>query len=202
MNFAFSEEQEMLRATARRFLDEKAPSTVVRRLMETDEGFDRALWGEIAAQGWQAMAIPEQYGGAGFTFLEQGILMEEMGRSLFPSPYLSSVVLAADLILTAGTEGQKTELLPGIASGERTALAQLEESGRWDATGIGMVAKRDGGDLIISGTKSFVLDGHTSDTLLVAVRTDEASRGNTGVSLVVVDGTRVVSLVVASRPWT
>jgi len=189
MNFAFSEEQEMLRATARRFLDDKAPSAVVRRLMETDEGFDPGLWGEIAVQGWQAMAIPEQYGGAGFTFLEQGILMEEMGRSLFPSPYLSSVVLCADLILTAGTEEQKRELLPGIAAGERRfGLAQLEESGRWDAAGIGMVAKRDGGDLVISGTKSFVVDGHTSDALLVAVRTDEASQGAEGISLVVVDG--------------
>jgi alkylation response protein AidB-like acyl-CoA dehydrogenase len=184
----FSEEQEMLRSTARRFLDAKAPSLVVRRLMETDEGFDPGLWAEIAEQGWQAMAIPEQYGGAGFTLLELGILMEEMGRSLFPSPFLSAVVIGADLILHAGTEAQKQALLPGIASGERrVALAQLESTGRWDATGIAMVAERDLGDLVMSGTKSFVIDGHTADTLLVAVRTDPASIGPKGISLVVVD---------------
>ena len=188
MDFAFTEEQHMLRATARRFLDEKAPALVVRRLMETESGFDPGLWREIASQGWQAMAIPEAYGGAGFSLLEQGILMEEMGRSLFPSPFLSAVVIGADLILHHGTEAQKQELLPVIAAGElRVALAQLEASGRWDATGVAMVAKRDGGDLVLDGTKSFVLDGHTADTLLVVVRA-EGSTGPDGVSLVIVPG--------------
>lgn len=184
----FSDEQDMLRATARRFLDDKAPMTVVRRLMETDEGFDPGLWSDVADQGWQAMAIPDEYGGAGFTLFEQAILMEEMGRSLFPSPYLSSVVLGADLVLHHGTEAQKRELLAGIASGERrVALAHLEPSGRWDADGIAMVAQPDGGDLLITGTKSFVLDGHTADTLLVVVRTDPGSAGPDGISVVVVD---------------
>ncbi|OFW63476.1 MAG: acyl-CoA dehydrogenase [Actinobacteria bacterium RBG_16_67_15] len=188
MDFAFTEEQQMLRATARRFLDEKAPALVVRRLMETESGFDPGLWREIASQGWQAMAIPEAYGGAGFSLLEQGILMEEMGRSLFPSPFLSSVVIGADLILHHATKAQKQELLPGIAAGElRVALAQLEDSGRWDATGVAMVAQSDGGDLVLDGTKSFVLDGHTADTLLVAVRA-EGSTGPDGVSLVIVPG--------------
>src|SRR3990172_4045096 len=184
----FSEEQQMLRDTARRFLDAKAPSTQVRWLMETDEGFDAGLWFEIAEQGWQAMAIPEVYGGDGFSVIEQGILMEEMGRSLFPAPFLSTVVLGADLILHGGTESQKQDLLPGIASGERrVALAQLEPHGRWDAGGITMIAERDGGDLVITGTKSFVLDGHTADTLLVAVRTEPNAAGADGISLVVVD---------------
>ena len=185
----FSEEQEMLRATARRFLDAKAPTTVVRRLMETDSGFDPAMWAEIAVQGWQAMAIPEAYGGAGFSAVEQGILMEEMGRALFPSPFLSTVVLCADLILHVGTEAQRGELLPPIAAGERrVALAQLEPAGRWDASGIAMAAVRDGNDLVITGIKSFVLDGHTADTLLVAVRTEPGSDGPDGISLVIVDG--------------
>jgi alkylation response protein AidB-like acyl-CoA dehydrogenase len=188
MNFAFSEEQEMLRDTARRFLEAKSPSEVVRRLMETEEGFDAALWADIAGQGWQAMAIPEEYGGAGFTFMEQAILMEEMGRALFPSPFLSTVVLGADLILTAGTEDQKQELLPGIATGERTvAIAQVEANGSWGADGITMVAKRDGSDLILDGTKSFVVDGHTADTLIVVVRTDDTTDTQNGISLVVVD---------------
>ncbi len=186
MNFAFSEEQDMLRATARRFLDDKVPSTVVRRLMETEMGFDSGLWADIAAQGWQAMAIPEEFGGAGFGLLEQGILMEEMGRTLFPSPFFSSVVLGADLIAHLGTDEQKKDLLSGIAAGERrVAVAQLEDPARWDASGIGMVARADGGDLVLSGTKSFVIDGHTADTLLVAVRA-EGSTGTDGVSVVVV----------------
>ena len=189
MNFAFSEEQEMLRETARRFLDDKAPSEVVRRLMETEEGFDDGLWQEIAAQGWQAMAIPEEYGGAGFSFLEMAILMEEMGRSLFPAPFLSSVVLGADLIATAGTEEQRKELLPGVAAGEsRVAVAHMEENGRWGADGITMVARAEGGDLVLDGTKLFVVDGHTADTLIVAARTDPDSSGADGISVVVVDG--------------
>jgi alkylation response protein AidB-like acyl-CoA dehydrogenase len=189
MNFAFSEEQEMLRDTARRFLEAKASSEVVRRLMETEEGFDEALWGEIAAQGWQAMTIPEEYGGAGFTFLEQAILMEEMGRALLPAPYLSTVVLGADLILRAGSEEQRAALLGPIAMGElRVAVAHLEPSGSWAPDGVTMMARRDGDDIVLDGTKSFVLDGHTADTLIVVVRTDEGSSGADGIGLVLVDG--------------
>ncbi|MDX1691647.1 MAG: acyl-CoA dehydrogenase family protein, partial [Acidimicrobiia bacterium] len=150
MDFAFSEEQEMLRETARRFLDDKAPSETVRELMETDAGFDEGHWSEIAQQGWQAMAIPEAYGGAGFSFLEQAILMEEMGRSLFPAPYLSSIVLGADLVLRAGNEEQKQQILPEVAAGEhRLAVAQLEPSGSWGPDGIALEAAADGDDLVL-----------------------------------------------------
>jgi len=188
MDFAFSDEQQMLRDTARRFLEEKVPSTVVRRLMETDEGFDPALWRAAADMGWQAMAIPEAYGGAGFSPLESGILMEEMGRALFPAPFVSSIVLGADLILTAGSEEQKQALLPAIAAGEqRVTLAHVEESGRWDADGIALPVQRRGDNLILSGTKEFVLDGHTADTLIVAAR-EKGTSGADGVSLVLVDG--------------
>jgi alkylation response protein AidB-like acyl-CoA dehydrogenase len=188
MDFAFSEEQEMLRDTARRFLDAKASTEVVRRLMETEEGFDQSLWGEIAAQGWQAMAIPEEYGGAGFSFLEQAILMEEMGRALFPAPYLSTVVLGADLIMRSGSEEQRKALLGPIAMGEhRVALAHLEPGGSWTPQGVSMVARREGDDVILDGVKSFVIDGHTADTIIVVART-EGSSGADGVDLVLVDG--------------
>ena len=187
MDFAFSEEQEMLRETARRFLDTKAPTEVVRSLMETDEGFDAGLWSEIAAQGWQAMAIPEEYGGAGFSFLEQAILMEEMGRSLFPVPFLSSIVLGADLVLRSGSEDQRAKILPSVAAGEaRLAVAHLEPSGSWGPDGVSVVAERDGDHLVITGTKAYVLDGHTADTLLVVVRTDPASQGEAGISILIV----------------
>jgi alkylation response protein AidB-like acyl-CoA dehydrogenase len=182
MNFAFSEEQEMLRDSVRRFLEARCPSEKVRDLMESDEGYDPALWREIARQGWQGMHIPEEYGGAGFSYLELVILLEEMGRSLFPAPFFSSVVLAANTILVGGSEEQKAELLPGIAAGETIAtLALVEESGRWDAAGIQMPVARDGDGFVLSGTKLYVLDGHTADLLVVA------ARGEDGVSLFAVD---------------
>jgi alkylation response protein AidB-like acyl-CoA dehydrogenase len=172
MDFALSDEQTMLRDTARRFLEEKAPSSLVRTVMETEAGYDRALWEEIARQGWQAVTIPEAFGGAGFSFVEQALLMEEMGRTLFPSPYLSSVVLGAELVLGAGTEEQKAELLPGVASGEvLLSVAHLEPGSSWDPGGIAMAARSDGADLILDGTKTCVLDGHSADLLLVAART-------------------------------
>ncbi len=186
MNFAFSEEQEELRATARRFLEQKAPSAVVRRIMESDEGFDRSLWDENAAMGWQAMAIPERYGGAGFGFIELVVLLQEMGRALYPSPFFSSVILGAYTLLESSDEEHKEKLLPGIASGEhRVALAITEQAGRWDDQGIELEALPDSGDWVLEGTKSFVVDGHTAETLIVAART---SPGPGGISLFVVSG--------------
>ncbi len=186
MDLAFSDEQTMLRDTARRFLDDKAPIAAVRRVMETDRGFDDDLWREIAALGWLAMAIPEEYGGAGFTVLEQAILAEELGRSLCAVPYLSSIVLGADLLASIGTEDQKAAVLGDLASGERrVAVAQVERSGRWDAPGIEMTAERAGGGFVLSGTKSFVLDGHTADTLMVMARIGDS--GEIGLLLVDAD---------------
>jgi alkylation response protein AidB-like acyl-CoA dehydrogenase len=173
MNFAFSEEQEELRRYVRQWLDEKAPSAVVRRLMETDEGFDRDQWREIASLGWQAMAIPEEYGGAGFGFLELVVLLEEQGRSLFPSPFFSTVVLAANALLLGGSEEQQQRWLPGIAAGETIAtLAHLESNGRMDGSGVEATARPSGGGWVLDGTKRYVLDGHTADLLIVPARTD------------------------------
>ncbi len=183
MNFAFSEEQEELRRLTRRWLEEKSPSAVVRRLMESDDGYDSSLWKENAAMGWQAMAIPEQYGGAGFGFLEQVVLLEEMGRSLYPTPYLSTAVMAANVLLEAGSEEQKLRYLPGLAAGDLIAtVAFTEPNGVWEERGVEATATRKGTGFVLSGTKSFVLDGHTADLLIVAARTEE------GVGLFLVDG--------------
>ncbi len=183
MDFAFSAEQEMLRDTTRRFLTDKADSAVVREIMESEEGFDAGLWTDIADQGWLAMHIPEADGGAGFSYLELVVLMEEMGAALFPSPFFSTVVLGANALLVGGSEAQRKELLPEVAAGERRlALAQLEESGRWDESGIEMQAVADGDDFVLTGTKMYVVDGHTAHSLVVAARTPS------GVSLFVVDG--------------
>ncbi len=184
MNFAFSEEQEELRRSVRRFLEDKSPSTEVRRLMETTEGFDRAVWDQMANQlGLQALAIPEEYGGAGFGYVELTVVFEEMGAALLCVPYFATVALAANALLSSGDEGAKKDLLPGIASGETIAtLALTEDSGRWDAEGITLAATPSGDGWKLDGHKMFVIDGHNANLVLVAGRTDR------GVSLFAVEG--------------
>jgi alkylation response protein AidB-like acyl-CoA dehydrogenase len=189
VNFAFSEEQEELRRTVRQFLESKSPETEVRRLMETTEGFDPAVWKQMGQELMlQGLAIPEEFGGQGFTFIELGIVLEEMGRVLLCAPYFSTVVLAADAIMNAGTPDQQGKLLPGIASGETiAALAFTEPNGKWDASGIEMVAKGSGDSYTLDGTKMFVIDGHTANLVVVAART-EGSSGEDGISFFTVDG--------------
>ena len=190
MNFAFSEEQDELRRTVRQFLEAKSPETEVRRLMETTEGYDPAVWKQMGQElGLQSIAIPEAYGGQGFSFIELGIVLEEQGRVLLCAPYFSSVVLAANAILNAGTEDQKKDLLPGIASGDTIAtLAFTEPSGKWDAAGITMEATENvGGEFTLSGEKMFVLDGYTADLIVVVART-AGSSGTDGISFFTVRG--------------
>jgi alkylation response protein AidB-like acyl-CoA dehydrogenase len=189
MNFAFSEEQEELRKSARRFCEEQFSSQVVRRIMETESGLDRELWQRMAQElGWQGMIIPEKYSGLGFGYIELIVIMEEMGRAVVAAPFFSTVCLAANALLLAGTEEQKQELLPGIADGSRIATVALtEESGRWDAAGIQATYRKEGSDYVIDGKKTYVLDGHTADTIIVAARR-EGSSGEDGIALFVVDG--------------
>jgi alkylation response protein AidB-like acyl-CoA dehydrogenase len=178
VTFAFTEEQQELRSTAARFLEEKSSSATVRELMETDSGFDEGTWKQMADLGWFGMAIPEEYGGLGFGFVEVIVLLEEMGKRLLPSPYVSSVILGANAILGAGTEDQKKELLPGIADGTtRATLAFVEPSGKWEPSGIELEATGSGGNWTLTGEKSYVLDGHTANLLVVAAKTgpDELS---------------------------
>ena len=190
MNFAFSEEQEELRRAVRQFLESKSPETEVRRLMETTEGYDPAVWKQMGQELMlQGLAIPEEYGGQGFTFIELGIVLEEMGRVLLCAPYFSSVVLAANAILDAGTDAEKQALLPGIASGDTIAtLAFTEPSGKWDAAGITMEAKENvGGEFTLSGEKMFVIDGFTADTIVVVARL-EGTTGTDGIMFFTVAG--------------
>ncbi len=173
MNFAFSEEQEELRRTVRSFLEQKSPESEVRRLMETTEGYDPSVWKQMGEQlGLQGLAIPEEFGGSGYSYVELGVVLEEMGRALLCAPYFSTVVLAANTLLHCGDESAQKEYLPGIASGETIAtLAFTEPSGRWDADGIQMTASGSGDSWTLDGEKMFVIDGHTADLLLVAART-------------------------------
>ena len=174
MNFAFSEEQEELRNIVRSFLENKSPEAAVREQMETENGFDEAVWTQMAEQmGLQSLIIPEEYGGSGYSYVELTVVLEEMGRALLCAPYFSTVVLAANTILQAGDDAAKKDLLPGIASGETKAtLALTEANGRWDEEGIEATATKDGDAWKINGEKMFVLDGHTADLIIVAAKTD------------------------------
>src|SRR5271165_5533786 len=128
VNFAFSEEQEELRKSVRRFLEDKSPETEVRRLMETEEGYDPAVWAQMAQQlGLQGLAIPEEFGGSGYTYVELIVVLEEMGRALLCAPYFSTVALAANALLASGDEQAKKDLLPGLALGETIATVAFTE---------------------------------------------------------------------------
>ena len=128
MNFGFSEEQEALRSEARRFLDEHCAIPEVRRLMQGELGFSEELWAEMARLGWLGITLPEAYGGAGLSWVDQVVILEEMGRSLFPSPLIANS-LAASAILEVGDEEQKRRWLPSLADGKRKGTLALFEEG-------------------------------------------------------------------------
>jgi alkylation response protein AidB-like acyl-CoA dehydrogenase len=184
LKFSFSEEQELFRTTVRRFLDDRSPTTEVRRLMATEAGWERATWQALNRElGLCAVRIPEAYGGQGFGFGEHAIVLEEMGRALLCAPYFASTVLGAGAILNAGSAVQKAVLLPGIASGDTVAtLAGTEDDGRWEAAATSLQAVRGADGWRLHGHKSFVLDGHTADLIVVLARAP-GSAGDQGLSL-------------------
>ena len=177
MILGVSAEQEELRASVRRFLADRAPLSRVRELMDGGDT-DWAVWEQAGTQlGLQGLAIPEVYGGAGFSFAEQAVVLEEFGAVLYGGPYLSSAVLAATALLASPDEGARRDLLPGIASGQTVAtLAFTEDGGSWDPAAIRLSAVKDGpgvnGAWRLDGHKSFVLDGATAGLILVAAATD------------------------------
>ncbi|PYV05659.1 MAG: acyl-CoA dehydrogenase [Acidobacteria bacterium] len=179
MQFAFTDEQEQFRAAIRRFLQEKSPPTEVRRLMDTATGYDPEIWRQLSEQlALPGIHIPEQYGGAGFGMVELCIVTEEMGRALLCAPYFSTAVLATNAILNAGTEAQKSSLLPDLASGVRlAALAVTEPNGQWDPQAIELVATPVAEDFLLEGAKSYVVDGHVADLLVVAGRAPGTAGG-------------------------
>jgi alkylation response protein AidB-like acyl-CoA dehydrogenase len=189
MDFGFSDEQDMLRQTARAFLEENCPTSFVRQMMEDDKGYAPALWKQMADLGWLGLAFPEAYGGQGLGFVDLTVILEEMGAALLPSPFLSTVVLAGQTILIGGSEEQKHTYLPKIADGALIAtLALTEPSGRFNAEGVADVwATRDDDGFRISGTKLFVPDAHIADLMVVAARTKDAGDKSFGVTLFLVE---------------
>jgi alkylation response protein AidB-like acyl-CoA dehydrogenase len=174
MSMTFTAEQDELRRSVRRFLEQKSPPADVRRLMETDEGYDLAVWQQMAEQlGLQGMAVPEEYGGSGFGFVELVVVLEEMGRALLCAPYFSTVVLAAAALIESGDDTAQKDLLPGIADGSTIAtLAWVETPIRWDAETVATRATRTADGYTLDGTKTLVVDGHIASLLLVVAEAD------------------------------
>ena len=187
MDFALGKDQEMLKKSARDFLNKECPKDLVRELMDDDKGYSPKLWKKMAELGWQAMAFPEKYDGIDSTFLDLVVLFEEMGRALLPGPFLATVIQAGRTILFAGSEEQKQRFLPPIANGDAImTMALLEASGSLEPAGITTTAAASGEDFVINGTKLFVPDAHVSDHLICVTRTKEGN-GEDGISLFIVD---------------
>lgn len=190
MDLGLSEEQEMLRKSARGFLQKECPKQLVRQLDESDEGHSPELWRKMAELGWLGLPFPEEYGGGGGSFLDLAVLLEEMGYNVVPGPFFSTVVLGALTILAAGTERQKKESLPKIASGDMIlTLALTEPSAKYDAASIKTTAVARDDAYVINGTKLFVPDANVADVLLCVARTKDGADPQDGITIFLV-GTR------------
>jgi alkylation response protein AidB-like acyl-CoA dehydrogenase len=187
MDIGFSEEQELLRETARKFLEDECDSRFVRVCMAEPAAVSDAFWQKLAAQGWLGIVYPEEDGGSGLGLVDLVVLMEEMGRRVMPGPFLSTVLLGGAAIAEAGSPAQRREWLPRIAAGEKkAALAWTEPQLRWDAAGVTLPVRETGGGFTLSGAKLFVGDADLADVLVVAARTRDGSTMEDGVSLFLV----------------
>jgi alkylation response protein AidB-like acyl-CoA dehydrogenase len=174
MNFGFTEEQELIRAEVRKFLDQNASLEEVRRIVETPEGFDRALWDRMAELGWVGLCMPEEAGGMGLDLVTLLVVVEETGRTLFPSPLISTVI-AAKAIERFGNDAQRERWLPGLAEGTKIGtFALLEQSDDLSPSGIQLMAKQDGDTLLLDGRKLYVPDAASADVTVVAFRSGAA----------------------------
>ncbi|WP_411819529.1 acyl-CoA dehydrogenase family protein [Hyphococcus formosus] len=189
MALVLNEEQEMLRDSARGFLEDKAPVAALRKLRDDNnpDGFSRDLWAEMAEMGWAGILVDEEYGGADFGFVGAGVLAEEMGRTLTASPFLSTSVLAATALKKAGNEAQKQEHLSNIATGSALFALAVDETRKHAPANTAMSAEKHGNGFRLSGNKTFVADGHVADKIIVAARSAGAAGETDGITLFMVD---------------
>ncbi len=185
MKLTLTEEQEMLRKTARDFLTEKCSKKFVKQMEESETGYSRELWQEMAELGWLGLVFPGKYGGGDMSFLDLAVLLEEMGRACLPGPFFSTVVLGGLSILDLGSERQKQEYLPKLIRGEKIFTLALTEPGYhdYDASSVTVEATRDNGNYVINGAKLFVPDAHVADYLLCVAKT----RPRSGVTIFLLD---------------
>ena len=189
MALILNEEQQSLKDIASEFLQSNAPVTHFREIRDTQNelGYDESLWMEMVNLGWSGILIPEEYGGFDFGMVGMGSILEEAGKTLTPSPLFSTGVLGASLLTLGGNDSQKQTYLPQIVDGTLTTALALEESNRHAPYSIDTQAKKNGDQFIISGCKNFVIDGHSSNLLIVAARTEGSVNDESGITLFLVD---------------
>ena len=189
MALVYTEEQQLLRDSAREFLAERSPVSAFRELRDSGnkDGFSRQVWEEMTELGWAGIAIPEEYDGLDFGYVGAGVIFQEMGRTLCPSPLFASAILGAALINRSGNASQKQALLPQIAAGERIVASAIEESGHHAPENTSLVAERTDTGYRLSGSKCHVLDGHVADTLIVLARTSGDPGDRQGLTMLLLD---------------
>ncbi len=188
MDFELTEEQKILKDSAKDFLSKECPKDTVREIEETEEGYSPELWKKTAELGWMGLLFPEEYNGSGFTFEDLIILLDEIGYNILPGPYIPTVVLGGLTILTFGSKEQKKQYLPDIAKGDSIfTFAITEKDGLYDADAINIIAETRGDDLIVNGTKMFTPYANIADHIICAVRTSNSSNPEEGVTLIIVD---------------
>ena len=189
MALVLTEEQSMLRDSARGLISDKAPVAHLRGLRDSKDatGFSRDLWKAFADMGFSGLLVPENFGGSGLGCVEAGVVMEEIGRTLMPSPFLSTAVLAASALSRGGSEAQKAAHLPKIADGSLLAALAVDEGAKHRPLQINLQAVRSGNGFKLNGAKALVVDGHTADLLIVAGRTGGAAGERSGLTLFLVD---------------
>jgi alkylation response protein AidB-like acyl-CoA dehydrogenase len=189
MALVLNEEQSMLRDSARGLISDKAPVSHLRQIRDSKDatGFSRELWRSFAEMGFSGLLVPDEFGGSGLGCVEAGVVMEEIGRTLMPSPFLSTAVLAASALSRGGSAAQKSEHLPKIVDGSLLAALAVDEGAKHRPLQTRMQAVRSGNGFKLNGTKAFVVDGHTADLLIVAARTAGAAGECDGLTLFLVD---------------
>ncbi len=189
MYFEFSEEQKMLRASARDFLATQCPKTLVRAMVRDEKGYTQELWRSMANMGWMGLIVPEKYGGSGGSLMDLLVLLEEMGRACLPGPFFSTVVLGGFALLEMGNNQQKYEFLHKIVTGEVILTLALSEpsSARYDPGSVDLTATGEEDKYVINGIKLFVPDAHVADYIICVTRTRGISTSTDGITLFLVD---------------
>ena len=189
MALVLTEEQSMLRDSARGLISDKAPVSHLRSLRDAKDatGFSRELWKAFAEMGFSGLLVPENFGGSGLGCVEAGVVMEEIGRTLMPSPFLATAVLAVSALTRGGSDAQKSAHLPKISDGSLLAALAVDEGAKHRPLQIKLQAVRSGNGFKLNGAKAFVVDGHTADLLIVAARTGGSAGERDGLTLFLVD---------------
>ena len=190
MKLVLTEEEQFLKDTAKNFADERCPVTHFRSLRDNNDPilWDKNIWSEMTKLGWPGILIPEEYGGSNFGVTGIGVILNECGKTLTPSPLFATGVLGAYSISTFGNEKQKQKYLTKIVNGELTTALAVDESSHHNPSETQMIAKKDGSDFIINGKKTFVVDGSSADLIILLARTSGSKGDITGLTLFLIDG--------------